>query len=68
MDIKELDVVTLNDGRQGTVIDIQRKDDEAVYLIEIPGIDFFSCPYVHSKDIKSIDWRDDGGQPSKKTA
>ena len=56
MDIKELDVVTLQDGRQGSVVDVQHDTDGTAYLIEIPGTLLGDFPYVRIDDIRSVDW------------
>lgn len=57
MEINEIDVVTLKDGRQGTVIDIQHDAQGYAYMIEIPGIDVLDSPYVREDEIASVDWR-----------
>ena len=57
MEINDLDVVTLKDGRQGTVIDIQHDAQGYAYMIEIPGIDVLDSPYVREDEIASVDWR-----------
>lgn len=62
MDIKELDVVTLQDGRQGAIVDVQHDADGDAYLIEIPGIPIFDSPYVRIDDIRSVDWHNGPGK------
>ena len=57
MEINDLDVVTLKDGRQGTVIDIQHDAQGYAYMIEILGIDVLDSPYVREDEIASVDWR-----------
>lgn|GEM_PF-6017238 len=57
MEINEIDVVTLKDGRQGTVIDIQHDAQGYAYMIEIPGVDVLDSPYVREDEIASVDWR-----------
>ena len=57
MKINELDVVTLQDGRQGTVLDIKHdKDGTAYYLLEVPD-EFVLDDYVREDEIVSVDWR-----------
>lgn len=57
MKIHEIDVVTLKDGRQGTVVDIQHDKEGYVYMIEISGVDILDSPYVREDEIASVDWR-----------
>ena len=56
MKLKELDVVRLTDGREGTVVDLQQDAQDSIFLIEIEGIDFFDWPHVRASDIASIVW------------
>lgn len=57
MKIHELDVVTLKDGRQGTVLDIKHDENGlAYYLLEVPS-EFVLDDYVREDEIASVDWR-----------
>lgn len=57
MGINELDVVTLKDGRQGTVLDIKHDENGlAYYLLEVPS-EFVLDDYVSEDEIASVDWR-----------
>ena len=57
MKINELDVVTLKDGRQGTVLDIKHDENGmAYYLLEVPD-EFVLDDYVREDEIASVDWR-----------
>lgn len=57
MGINELDVVTLKDGRQGTVLDIKHDENgQAYYLLEVPS-EFVLDDYVREDEIASVDWR-----------
>ena len=44
---KEGDVVLLKDGREGIILhEIENDCGDAVYLVEIDGLDYESWPYV----------------------
>lgn len=57
MGINELDVVTLKDGRQGTVLDIKHDENGlSYYLLEVPS-EFVLDDYVREDEVTSVDWR-----------
>lgn len=57
MGINELDVVTLKDGRQGTVLDIKHDENGlSYYLLEVP-LEFVLDDYVREDEVTSVDWR-----------
>ena len=50
---KEGDVVLLKDGREGTILhEIENDCGDAVYLVEIDGLDCESWPYVTEAGIE----------------
>ena len=57
MSIKELDVVKLKDGREGTVIDIGNANGIIYYMVEPDNeTDYGKYPTVTINDIEKVIW------------